>query len=228
MNNPQCFHDKVRNEKKFTRQTGNPLECVPSTGKHTHIYNTQYLLSICIYTHRLVLKHQRLHCSLPLVHTNREDTIEDVKSLSACWAQLLMSIQGYGKVLDVLWSFPAFLIITNCSHSPPEHDPYPVWHIFRKAVPFLTIIHGSDMVRSVRTWKITGLDVEDLHSFTKWLWVNPDLNECFWFCSRCGLLVSVRHRAHKEWEGWNGPFPLLIQGHHWQPWKGPPQQQEGR
>lgn len=103
-----------------------------------------------------------------------------------------------------------------------------LWHIFRKAVPFLTIIHGSDMVRSVRTWKITGLDVEDLHSFTKWLWVNPDLNECFWFCSRCGLLVSVRHRAHKEWEGWNGPFPLLIQGHHWHPWKGPPQQQEGR
>lgn len=58
---------------------------------NAHIYNTQYLLSICICTHRLVLKHQRLHCFLPLVHTNRGDTIEDVKRLSACWARFLQS-----------------------------------------------------------------------------------------------------------------------------------------
>lgn len=76
MNYLQCFHDKVKNEKKFTR---NSLLLA-----NTHIYNTEYLLSICIYTHRLVLKHQRLHCFLLLVHTHREDTIEDVKRRSAC------------------------------------------------------------------------------------------------------------------------------------------------
>lgn len=130
---------------------------------NTHIYNTQYLLSICIYTHRLVLKHQRRHCFLSLVHTNREDTIEDVKrlcSLSSVWTELLMSIQGYGKVLDLQWSFPAFLIITNSSHSPPEHSPYPVCGIF------LEKLCHSWQLSMAQTWR----DLSGPGRSQGWMW----------------------------------------------------------
>lgn len=116
-------------------------------------------------------------------------------------------------------SLPHLLLPTlSLALSPQSSRTWSVsslWCIFRKAMSYLTVIHASDMARCVRTW-MARICIP-IH----------ELNEGFWFCSRCGLLVSVRHRAHKEREGRNGPLPLLIQGHHWHPWKGPPQQQEG-
>lgn len=95
--------------------------------------------------------------------------------------------------------------------------------IFRQAMPHLTSIHGSEGWHDMGKSQACRICIQSPNEEGE----KMHLNEHFWFCCRCGLLVSARHRAHKEREGRNGPLPLLIQGHHWHPWKGPPEQQEG-
>lgn len=101
---------------------------------NAHIYNT-LISALYLYLHpqtgaktpaSTLFSSTRTHKQRR--HYRRCET--SVCSLSSVSTELLMSIQGYGKVLDLLWSFPAFLIITKSSHSPPEHDPYPVCGIF--------------------------------------------------------------------------------------------------
>lgn len=198
-----------------------------------------------------MLKHHR-HCFLPLytclclTHTHTRIHTTTLGTLQEMWNICLVAEHSFCRVANErtgLWrglGSMALLLCLTCYNqpslfllflfNPPEHDPYPVCGVFlERLCHSLTIIHGSDMVRADMTWGITGLDVsvEDLHTFRKWGKINPRLNDCFWFCSRCGLLVFFRHRAHKEREGRNGPLPLLVQGHHWYLWTGSPQQQEG-
>lgn len=140
---------------------------------------------------------------------------------------------GLWQGLESVVLFPCLPYYNQPSHllflfNSPEHDPYPVCGVFLERLCHTWQLSMAQTWWDLTgTWEITGMDVEDLHSSTKWGKVNSGLNECFSFCSRRGLLVSVGHRAHKEREGRNGPLPLLIQGHHWHSWKGPPQQQEG-